>query len=161
MSELTHFDKEGKAIMVDVGDKEKTSRVAVARGGVTMAAETLSRILDNKVEKGDVFAVARLAGIMAAKKTPDLIPLCHPLQLSSVSVDFVPDRDNNRVEIEARVKVVGQTGVEMEALTAVSAAALTIYDMCKAADKMMTIGHIRLAEKSGGRSGHFINPEDA
>lgn len=161
MSELTHFDKEGKAIMVDVADKEATSRVAVARGHVRMAAETLSRILDNKVEKGDVFGVARLAGIMAAKKTPDLIPLCHPLQLSSVSVDFTPDMENARVEIEARVKVVGQTGVEMEALTAVSTAALTIYDMCKAADKTMTIGNIRLAEKSGGRSGHFINPEDA
>ena len=160
MSELTHFDKDGKAIMVDVADKDATSRVAVARGGVSMKPETLSRILDNQVEKGDVFGVARLAGIMAAKKTPDLIPLCHPLQISSVSVDFVPDQEKSYVEIEAKVKVVGQTGVEMEALTAVSAAALTIYDMCKAADKIMKICNIRLVEKSGGRSGHFINPEE-
>ena len=155
MSDLTHFDKDGKAIMVDVGDKESTSRVAVARGGVKMTPETLARILDNQVEKGDVFGVARLAGIMAAKKTPELIPLCHPLQLSSVSVDFTPDTDRAYVGIEARVKVTGQTGVEMEALTAVSAAALTIYDMCKAADKSMQICNIRLVEKSGGRSGHF------
>lgn len=160
MSELTHFDKDGKAIMVDVADKDATSRVAIARGGVSMKPETLARILDNQVEKGDVFGVARLAGIMAAKKTPDLIPLCHPLQLSSVSVDFKPEQENSYVEIEARVKVVGQTGVEMEALTAVSAAALTIYDMCKAADKTMKICNIRLVEKSGGRSGHFINPEE-
>jgi len=161
MSELTHFDKSGQAIMVDVADKESTSRVAVARGSVRMSPETLARILDDRVEKGDVFSVARLAGIMAAKKTPDLIPLCHPLQISSVSVDFAPDREKASVEIEARVKVVGQTGVEMEALTAVSVAALTIYDMCKAVDKTMMIGNVRLVEKSGGRSGHFINPEGA
>lgn len=160
MSELTHFDKDGKAIMVDVADKDATSRVAIARGGVSMKPETLSRVLDNQVEKGDVFGVARLAGIMAAKKTPELIPLCHPLQLSSVSVDFTPDQEKSYVEIEARVKVVGQTGVEMEALTAVSAAALTIYDMCKAADKTMKICNVRLVEKSGGQSGHFINPEE-
>jgi cyclic pyranopterin phosphate synthase len=159
MSELTHFDKEGKAIMVDVGDKESTCRIAVARGEVKMSSETLSRILDKQVEKGDVFGVARLAGIMAAKKTPELIPLCHPLQISSVTVDFTPDPDNSRVGIEARVKVNGPTGVEMEALTAVSSAALTIYDMCKAADKTMTIHNIRLVEKSGGRSGHFVNSE--
>ncbi len=157
MSELTHFDKEGKAIMVDVGEKETTRRVAVARGEVRMQPETLARILENKVEKGDVFAVARLAGIMAAKKTSELIPLCHTLLINSVTVEFTPDRDNASVGIEATVKVNGQTGVEMEALTAVSVAALTIYDMCKAVDKAMTIDHVRLAEKKGGRSGHFVN----
>jgi cyclic pyranopterin phosphate synthase len=161
MTDLTHFDKEGKAIMVDVGNKENTSRVAVARAVVKMQPETLTRILDNRVEKGDVFAVARLAGIMAAKKTSDLIPLCHPLLLNSITVEFSPDSDNARVEIEATVKVNGQTGVEMEALTAVSIAALTIYDMCKAVDKTMTVDAVRLAEKMGGRSGHFINPGES
>ena len=158
MTDLTHFDDEGKAIMVDVGDKENTRRVAVARGVVKMQAETLVRILDNRVEKGDVFGVARLAGIMAAKKTSELIPLCHPLLINSVTVEFSPDPDNASVEIEAIVKVSGQTGVEMEALTAVSAAGLTIYDMCKAVDKTMKIDNVRLVEKKGGRSGHFINP---
>lgn len=160
MTELTHFDADGKAIMVDVGDKDTTRRIAVARGEVTMQRTTLARILDRQVEKGDVFGVARLAGIMAAKKTSDLIPLCHPLAISSVTVEFSPEPATGRVEIEATVKVSGQTGVEMEALTAVSVAALTIYDMCKAADKTMTIGRIRLAEKSGGRSGHFLNPTE-
>ena len=161
MTDLTHFDKEGKAIMVDVGVKERTSRVAVARGVVKMQPETLARILNNRVEKGDVFAVARLAGIMAAKKTSDLIPLCHPLLLNSITVEFSPDSDNAKVEIEATVKVNGQTGVEMEALTAVSIAGLTIYDMCKAIDKTMTVDDVRLAEKRGGRSGHFINPGES
>ena len=161
MSELTHFDSEGKAIMVDVGEKENTRRVAVARGEVRMQPETLARILENKVEKGDVFAVARLAGIMAAKKTSELIPLCHPLLLNSVTVEFTPDRDNASIGIEATVKVNGPTGVEMEALTAVSVAALTIYDMCKAVDKAMTIDYVRLAEKKGGRSGHFVNPGES
>jgi len=159
--DLTHFDDEGKAIMVDVGDKANTQRVAVARGVMNMQPETLARILDNRVKKGDVFAVARLAGIMAAKKTSDLIPLCHPLLINSITVEFSPDPDNGRVEIEGTVKVNGQTGVEMEALTAVSVAALTIYDMCKAVDKAMTIGDIRLAEKKGGRSGHFIAPGES
>jgi len=158
MTDLTHFDDEGKAIMVDVGEKENTRRVAVARGVVKMQAETLARILDNRVEKGDVFGVARLAGIMAAKKTSELIPLCHPLLINSVTVEFSPDPDNASVEIEATVKVSGQTGVEMEALMAVSVAGLTIYDMCKAVDKTMTIDNVRLVEKKGGRSGHFINP---
>ncbi|MGK2907263.1 MAG: cyclic pyranopterin monophosphate synthase MoaC [Desulfuromonadales bacterium] len=158
MTDLTHFDEKGKAIMVDVGDKANTRRVAVARGDVTMQPETLARILDDRVEKGDVFGVARLAGIMAAKKTSELIPLCHPLLINNVTVEFSPDMERSRVEIEATVKVNGQTGVEMEALTAVSVAGLTIYDMCKAVDKTMTIGHVRLAEKMGGRSGHFINP---
>lgn len=156
MTDLTHFDAEGKAIMVDVGGKESTHRTAVARADMKMQPETLVRILDNRVKKGDVFAVARLAGIMAAKKTSELIPLCHPLLLNSITVEFSPDPDNARVEIEATVKVHGQTGVEMEALTAVSVAALTIYDMCKAVDKTMTFGNVRLVEKMGGRSGHFV-----
>lgn len=158
MSELTHFDNEGKAIMVDVGEKENSRRVAVARGEVAMQPETLKRIIENRVEKGDVFAVARLAGIMAAKKTSELIPLCHPLLINSVTVEFTPDQGSARVAIEACVKVNGQTGVEMEALTAVSVAALTIYDMCKAVDKTMTIDRVRSVEKKGGRSGHFVNP---
>lgn len=161
MSDLTHFDKEGKAIMVDVGEKDNSRRIAVARGEVAMQSETLQRILENRVEKGDVFAVARLAGIMAAKKTSDVIPLCHPLLINSVTVEFTPDTANARIGIEATVKVNGQTGVEMEALTAVSIAALTIYDMCKAVDKTMTIDNLRLAEKKGGRSGHFINPGES
>jgi len=160
MEKLTHFNKHGKAIMVDVGDKESTRRVAVARGEIRMQPETLKRILDKQIEKGDVLDVARLAGIMAAKKTPELIPLCHPLMINSVEVDFAPDTEKYLVKIEAVVKVNGQTGVEMEALTAVSVAALTIYDMCKAVDKTMLIGHVRLVEKQGGRSGHFINPEE-
>jgi len=156
MSEkLTHFDAAGRAIMVEVGDKLPTKRVAVAAGAVQMRPETLRRILDDTVEKGDVFAVARLAGIMAAKKTPELIPLCHPLLLTSVAVDFFPDPDAGRVEITATVKLTGTTGVEMEALTAVAVAGLTIYDMCKAIDKEMVIEHVRLLEKSGGKSGPF------
>ena len=161
MTDLTHFDDKGKAIMVDVGDKASARRVAVARGDVTMQPETLARILDDRVDKGDVFGVARLAGIMAAKKTSELIPLCHPLLINSVTVEFSSDTDRSRVEIEATVKVNGRTGVEMEALTAVSVAGLTIYDMCKAVDKTMTIGNVRLAEKIGGRSGHFINPGES
>lgn len=161
MGELTHFDNDGKAIMVDVGEKQSTQRIAIARGDVMMQSETLARILENRVEKGDVFAVARLAGIMAAKKTSGLIPLCHPLLINSVTVDFTPDKSNARIGIEACVKVTGQTGVEMEALTAVSVAALTIYDMCKAVDKTMTVDNVRLAEKRGGRSGHFVNPGES
>ena len=160
MSErLTHFDEDGKAVMVDVGDKPQTRRTAIARGEIQMRLETLQRILDRKVEKGDVFSVARLAGIMGAKQTSSLIPLCHPLGLSSVEVDFSPDVKTGRVEIEACAKVTGQTGVEMEALAAVSIAALTVYDMCKAVDKEMVIGAIRLIEKSGGKSGHFLRDE--
>jgi cyclic pyranopterin phosphate synthase len=158
-NKLTHFDSEGKAIMVEVGDKTPTKRVAVARGEVRMKEATLRRILDRSVEKGDVFAVARIAGIMAAKKTPEIIPLCHPLALSSAAVEFHPFPGEGRVEIEATVKVTGTTGVEMEALSAVSAAALTIYDMCKAVDKAMVIGDIRLMEKHGGKSGSYVrNP---
>jgi cyclic pyranopterin phosphate synthase len=153
---FTHFDADGKAVMVEVGEKSPSRRVAVARGEVRMAEATLQRILDRNVEKGDVFAVARIAGIMAAKKTPELIPLCHPLLLTSVAIDFTPFPDDGRVEIEATVKLTGTTGVEMEALTAVSAAALTIYDMCKAVDREMVIGEIRLMEKHGGKSGSFV-----
>lgn len=157
MSErLTHFDEEGQAIMVEVGEKAPTRRIAVARGEVRMEEATLQRILDRTVEKGDVFAVARIAGIMAAKRTPEIIPLCHPLPLSSAAVEFTPFPGEGRVEIEATVKVTGPTGVEMEALNAVSAAALTIYDMCKAVDKGMVIGEIRLMEKHGGKSGSFV-----
>lgn len=152
---LTHFDSNGQAIMVEVGDKTPTKRVAVAAGEVTMRPETLRRILDASIEKGDVFAVARLAGIMAAKKTPELIPLCHPLLLTSVAVDFTPQIDQGCVTITATVKLTGTTGVEMEALTAVAVAGLTIYDMCKAIDKEMILGHVRLMEKDGGKSGPF------
>lgn len=157
MSErFTHFDEEGKAVMVDVGAKDETRRLAVARGEIHMREATLRRILDRDVEKGDVFAVARVAGILAAKQTSSLIPLCHPLMLSSVGIEFIPHPGAGRVEIEARVKVEGKTGVEMEALTAVSVAALTIYDMCKAVDKEMVIGAVRLLEKHGGKSGSFV-----
>ncbi|MDT8441940.1 MAG: cyclic pyranopterin monophosphate synthase MoaC [Desulfuromonadales bacterium] len=158
---LTHFDADGQAIMVDVGDKAVTRRLAVARGEIRMRAETLRRILDQKIEKGDVLAVARLAGIMAAKQTPALIPLCHPLLIDSVRLEFRPDQERNLVEIEASVGVDGRTGVEMEALVAVSVAALTIYDMCKAIDRDMVIGAVCLLEKSGGRSGHFRRGGDA
>jgi cyclic pyranopterin phosphate synthase len=153
--ELTHFDKEGHARMVDVSGKIPSQREAVAAGSVRMKAETLRLITDRGISKGDVLGVARVAGIMAAKKTPDLIPLCHPLMLTSVSVDFSIDNKENRVDIRATVKIAGRTGVEMEALTAVSAAALTIYDMCKAVDKDMVISDIRLLEKRGGKSGEF------
>ena len=156
MSEkLTHFDGDGKAIMVDVGDKATTKREALAAGEVRMRAQTLQRILDCQVEKGDVLAVARLAGIMGAKQTSALIPLCHPLPITSVEVDFDCDPQQGIIRIGALAKVTGQTGIEMEALTAVSIAALTIYDMCKAVDKEMVIGEIRLLKKSGGRSGTF------
>jgi cyclic pyranopterin monophosphate synthase len=156
---LSHFDDLGRAIMVDVGEKSTTDREAVAFGEVLMQASTLSRILDRTMEKGDVLNVARIAGIMAAKKTPDLIPLCHPLLITAVQVEFTPDPENSRILIKATVKVSGQTGVEMEALTAVTAAGLTIYDMCKAVDKTMLIGNVRLMRKSGGRSGDFVRPE--
>ena len=158
---LTHFDAEGRAIMVDVGGKAPTRRTAVARGEVRMREATLRHILDRTMEKGDVLAVARVAGIMAAKKTPELIPLCHPLPLSSVAIDFFPIAGEGRIVIEARVGLQGITGVEMEALCAVSIAALTIYDMCKAIDKQMVLGEIRLMEKHGGKSGPFVRNEES
>ena len=151
--EFTHLDQSGNAHMVDVGDKAVTRRRAVARGVVTMSVATSRAIVDGALPKGDVLAVARIAGIQAAKRTSDLIPLCHPLMLSKVSVDLSV-RDG-AVDIEAVVETTGQTGVEMEALTACSVAALTIYDMCKSADKDMVIGDIALWEKSGGRSGDY------
>ncbi|MEM6906383.1 MAG: cyclic pyranopterin monophosphate synthase MoaC [Pseudomonadota bacterium] len=154
MTKLTHFDAAGAAQMVDVGAKAVTERVATARGTVVMAPETLALIQAGTANKGDVLGVARLAGIMAAKKTADLIPLCHPLALTKITVDLSP-APPDRVEIEATVKLSGQTGVEMEALTAVSVAALTVYDMVKAADRGMRIEGIRLTHKSGGKSGAF------
>ncbi len=155
MARFTHFDDEGKAVMVDVSAKPDSERVAVAGGSVTMAPETLALIREGGVEKGDVLAVARLAGIMAAKRTPDLIPLCHPLQLTSVELDLSLDPERSAVDITATCKLTGKTGVEMEALTAVSVAALTVYDMCKAVDRAMRIGDIRLVHKSGGKSGTY------
>ncbi|MBS3976711.1 MAG: cyclic pyranopterin monophosphate synthase MoaC [Syntrophomonadaceae bacterium] len=153
MDGFTHFDQEGRARMVDVGEKPKTEREAVARAAVRMQPETLSLIESGRLAKGDVLGVARVAGIMAAKKTPTLIPLCHPLLITSVNIHFLLDKTASAVEIEARVSLAGQTGVEMEALTAVSVAALTIYDMCKAVDKGMVIEQVRLIKKSGGKSG--------
>lgn len=155
MAKLTHLDAEGRARMVDVSDKAATAREAVAKGEILMAPETLALALSGRDKKGDVRAVAELAGVMAAKKTSDLIPLCHPLALSSVKVEVAPLTDGRGLEVTARVKTVGPTGVEMEALTAVSVALLTLYDMLKAADKAMTIEAVRLIEKSGGRSGDF------
>jgi len=160
MAGFTHFDEKGQALMVDVADKDVTVREAVARGEVRMKKETLDLILEGRAKKGDVLGVARISGIMAAKKTPDLIPLAHPLPLASVKIEFFPDRDRSVIEIEARVKVTARTGVEMEALTAVAAAALTVYDMCKAVDRGMVLSDIRLMEKSGGRSGHFKRTRD-
>jgi len=159
MSELTHLDSEGHARMVDVGAKDETQREAVARGTVLMRPETLQMIVTGGVPKGDVLAVARIAGIMAAKRAPEIIPLCHPLLLTHVAVELWPDPAGDAVRIEATVRTTGKTGVEMEALMAVSAAALTIYDMCKAVDRGMRIGDIRLAQKRGGRSGEIVLEE--
>jgi cyclic pyranopterin monophosphate synthase len=159
MGELTHLNAEGHARMVDVGAKDETRREAVARGTVLMRPETLRLIVAGGLPKGDVLAVARVAGIMAAKRAPDLIPLCHPLLLTHVAVELLPDEAAAAVQIEATVRTTGKTGVEMEALTAVSAAALTIYDMCKAVDRGMRINDIRLAQKRGGRSGEVVLEE--
>lgn len=145
--------------MVDVSEKEVTSRIAVARGTIRMAADTLALIRQGKVEKGDVFSVARVAGIMAAKKTSELIPMCHPLNITAVEIELMPQDEPPRVDIAASVRVNGKTGVEMEAMTAVAAAGLTIYDMCKAVDREMTLGEIRLVKKSGGKSGTFSRKE--
>lgn len=159
MPELTHFDDRGASRMVDVSGKEATLRIARASGEVKMEPETLALIMDRRVAKGDVFEVARLAGIMAAKRTGELIPLCHPLGLDSVELAFTPAGPGT-LRIEATAKVVGRTGVEMEALTAVSVAALTVYDMCKAVDRGMVIDEVRLEEKSGGRSGTYLRAGD-
>jgi cyclic pyranopterin phosphate synthase len=155
MSELTHLDANGNAIMVDVSEKEKTARTASAKGSIYMLSKTLSLINDNNIKKGDVLSIAQLAGIMAAKRTPDLIPLCHPLNLTSVKLELTPDLERNAIEIISTCKLNGQTGVEMEALTAVTIAALTVYDMCKAVDRGMRIGDIHLFHKAGGKSGEF------
>ena len=155
MTDLTHIGASGEARMVDVTEKPDTDRIAVAQGHVVMRAETLATIQAGDMKKGDVLGAARIAGIMAAKRTHELIPLCHPLLLSQVEVDVTPDAKLPGVRVTARVKVAGQTGVEMEALTAVSVACLTIYDMVKAVERSMRIEGIRLIEKSGGRSGHF------
>ena len=159
MAQLSHLDEQGRARMVDVSEKETTRRIAVARGTIRMQSKTLALIREEKIEKGDVFSVARVAGIMAAKKTSELIPMCHPLNITSVKIDLTPKQKPARVDIEASVRVSGKTGVEMEAMTAVAVAGLTIYDMCKAVDRAMTIGEIRLIEKSGGKSGTFIRKE--
>ena len=158
MSKFTHLDSDGNAIMVDVSEKPQTERMAIAKGEVLIAAKTMKMIIAEDLQKGDVLSVAQLAGIMGAKRTPDLIPLCHPLNLSSVEVELSCDRLRNAVNITATCKLTGQTGVEMEALTAVSLAALTVYDMCKAVDKEMRITNIRLVQKSGGRSGVYKSP---
>ncbi len=159
MSGFTHFDEKGASRMVDVTEKNVTDRVALAMGTVRMKPETLKLITEQGIKKGNVFEVARLAGIMAVKQTPHLIPLCHPLMVSGVTVDFETDFEKSEVEIAVEVRVGGQTGVEMEALTGVSVTALTIYDMCKAVDKEMEITNIRLMRKSGGKSGLFVRGE--
>jgi cyclic pyranopterin phosphate synthase len=158
MADFTHFDAEGKAVMVDVSDKEVTERIAEARGSVLMQPATLQMIREGGVKKGDVLSVARLAGIMGAKRTPDLIPLCHPLALTSVQVDLTLDEERSAVDITATCKLKGRTGVEMEALTAVAVAALTVYDMCKAVDRGMRITEVRLTRKDGGKSGRYEAP---
>ena len=155
MAGLSHFDEAGRAHMVDVSDKPVTARIAVARGTVRMSPETLALVTEGRAEKGDVLGVARLAGIMAAKRTADLIPLCHPLPITKVALDLTPDPALPGVVVQATVKTGGQTGVEMEALTAVSIACLTIYDMVKAVEKTMEISDIRLVLKDGGKSGRF------
>jgi len=161
MTDLTHFDAEGRAHMVDVGAKDVTARSAVASGHVVMKPQTLAHVTGGTAKKGDVLGVARLAGIMAAKKCADLIPLCHPLPITHVSVDLVPDPALPGVRITAEVRTTGQTGVEMEALTAVSVAALTVYDMLKAVEKSMSIGGIEVLRKEGGKSGTYIREDGA
>ena len=156
-SGLTHFDNQGQAHMVDVSAKAATHRIAIAHGRIVMNPATLAIILAGSAKKGDVLGIARIAGIMAAKKTSDLIPLCHPLALTRVAVDFIPDEPNNSIACNATVETVGSTGVEMEALIAVQVALSTIYDMCKAVDRGMTITEVRVLEKHGGKSGSFVN----
>lgn len=158
--EFTHFNEAGRSTMVDVTAKKSTERVAIAKGAIVMKKETLQKIIEGQMKKGDVLGVAQIAGIMGVKRTVELIPMCHNIFISGSDIDFEIDEENSRVLIEATVKNTGQTGVEMEALTAVSVAALTIYDMCKAVDKEMTIESIYLAKKTGGKSGEFINPKN-
>ena len=156
MKKFTHLDKNGKAAMVDVTAKENTLRQATAQGTVTMRPDTFARIMAGGMEKGDVLGLAKVAGIMAAKRTAELIPLCHPLNITHVEVTFNPIAEHHRLDVAAQVQVTGKTGVEMEALVAVATAALTVYDMCKAVDREMVISDIHLVEKRGGKSGHFV-----
>jgi len=156
MPDFTHIDSQGDVRMVDVTEKQSSLRVAVAQGVISMKPETFEKIQNMNVKKGNVLETARIAGVMAAKKTADLIPMCHPLNISHASVDFLPDNTSNSITIRAAARLTGRTGVEMEALTAVSIAALTIYDMCKSYDREMSISDICLVEKSGGKSGHFV-----
>jgi cyclic pyranopterin phosphate synthase len=158
-ADFTHFDERGGAVMVDVSGKAVTARSAVARGTISMNTETLAAVQNGSAAKGDVLGVARIAGIMAAKRTADIIPLCHPLIFDSCTIDFSVDEQHPRIEAVCTVRLAGKTGAEMEALTGASIALLTIYDMCKALDRSMVIGNIRLCEKSGGKSGHFVRPE--
>lgn len=160
MSDLTHFNSRGEAHMVDVGEKNQTHRTAVCEGRITMKAETLEKILQGDNKKGDVLGIARIAGIMASKKTSDLIPLCHPLMLTHVDIDFSPEPENSSIYCTCQVETRGQTGVEMEALTAIQVALLTIYDMCKAVDRGMSITNVRLIEKKGGKSGHWQQSDE-
>ena len=161
MDTLTHFDKQGQAHMVDVGDKASTRRVAIASGQINMLASTLQLILSGDAKKGDVLGIARIAAIQASKKTADLIPLCHPISLSRVAVDFEINETNNCITCKTTAETTGQTGVEMEALIAVNVGLLTIYDMCKAVDRGMTISEIKLLEKQGGKSGHWQHAESS
>jgi cyclic pyranopterin phosphate synthase len=161
MAKLTHFDKRGRAKMVDVSGKAETLREAVVQASISMQPQTFKKIMSGEITKGDVFAVARVAGIMAAKKTSEIIPMCHPLNLSHVQIDFEPIEGQSRIDIEARVRIRARTGVEMEALVAVTAAGLTIYDMCKAIDRGMVLSNIRLVMKQGGRSGTYVRTQGA
>lgn len=156
-NKLTHFDSKGNAVMVDVSEKAITSRTAIAKGKIYVNKEIIEAVLNDKVEKGDVFGVARIAGIMACKKTSDLIPMCHPLMINKCTIDFEVNEEKNYIEAICTAKIDGKTGVEMEALTGVNIALLTIYDMCKAIDKTMEISEIHLVKKTGGKSGEFIN----
>jgi len=157
MNKFSHFDEEGNAQMVDVSEKALTKRIAIAKGVVKVKSETLQKILDKKIHKGDVLEVARIAGIMGGKKTSDLIPMCHPLLISKISIEYAIDKKNNEISIYATTKTTGQTGIEVEALTAVSITGLTIYDMCKAIDRSITIGNVELLKKSGGKSGLYLS----
>jgi len=158
-SDFTHFDNNGNAVMVDVSQKDITSRTAIAKGIISMNNEAMKAVLGGAVKKGDVFSVARIGGIMAAKRSAELIPLCHPLNFDKCTIDFSVNENSREIEAACEVKLSGKTGAEMEALTGVTVALLTIYDMCKALDKSMVIGNVRLCEKSGGKSGHFINEQ--
>ncbi|MBW2369466.1 MAG: cyclic pyranopterin monophosphate synthase MoaC [Deltaproteobacteria bacterium] len=159
MTEFTHLDEKGHVRMVDVTRKHETIRTAIAQGRITMRPETFDKITAGSIKKGNVLETARIAGIMAAKKTADLIPMCHPLMITHAAIDFFPDPKTHTIRVEGTVRLTGQTGVEMEALTAVSVAALTVYDMCKSHDREMTITDIQLVEKAGGKSGHFVRKE--